>query len=184
MHVNWVKRVYGGNPNTVLEVGCGPVGLIKHLGMSRRVAVDPLLNEFRKDGFPIDEHYRGCELLPSSAEDVVLDGQFDLVLCLNVLDHCMDAEKVLRRLVAWTKPDGALILRSDLRSRNGGSVYHPIVFTREDVNRVFSEVGMRVIAEYKGPPISPLDAECEGTWLCGDHIMGSVPPYDGYERLR
>ncbi len=94
----------------VLELGCGTGATLKWL----------------KDGQHC-QHTCGVELFPQAAKlaaqvaDQVVQGdiehmqlpwppaQFDVILCLDVLEHLVDPWQVLARLTAYLKPGGRLI---------------------------------------------------------------------------
>lgn len=96
--------------HTVLELGCGNGATLKWLKAEKHCRVT-----------------YGIELFPQAASeaaqgvDVVLQGDiermqlewplehFDLILCLDVLEHLVDPWQVLQRLVAHLKPGGRLI---------------------------------------------------------------------------
>jgi 2-polyprenyl-3-methyl-5-hydroxy-6-metoxy-1,4-benzoquinol methylase len=96
--------------HTVLELGCGNGATLKWLKAEKHCRVT-----------------YGIELFPQAASeaaqgvDVVLQGDiermqlewplkhFDLILCLDVLEHLVDPWQVLQRLVTHLKPGGRLI---------------------------------------------------------------------------
>lgn len=98
------------NCDTVLELGCGSGATLKWLkagGHCRRTF-----------GIELFEH---AASLAAQGVDVVLQGDiermqpdwplnhFDLILCLDVLEHLVDPWQVLQRLVAHLKPGGRVI---------------------------------------------------------------------------
>lgn len=92
----------------VLDVGCG---------------VKPYLPFFATAA-----EYVGVDIGPSEHADVVgaieqlpiEDGAFDLVLCIQVLEHVDDPAQAIRELHRVTKPGGRVLL-----STHGTQVYHP-----------------------------------------------------------
>jgi len=80
---------------TLLDIGSGPKGGILAWISSRqfKVALDPLLRTSLKEiMFNVNPLVGIAESLP------LCDNSFNIVFCINVLDHAMDPEKVLREM--------------------------------------------------------------------------------------
>jgi SAM-dependent methyltransferase len=93
----------------VLDVGCGlkPYEPLFAPFVSSYVGVDPVKN-------PRAELTGAIEDLP------VEDGAFDVVLCVQVLEHCLDPAQGVRELRRVTAPGGKV-----LASTHGVMPYHP-----------------------------------------------------------
>jgi SAM-dependent methyltransferase len=93
----------------VLDVGCG---------------VKPYYPFFR----PFVTEYVGVDVVDNPAADLhgpierlpVPDGSFDVVLCTQVLEHCLDPPQAVRELRRVVAPGGRV-----LASTHGVEVYHP-----------------------------------------------------------
>lgn len=88
------------------------------------------------------------------------DAAFDLVTCLETLEHCPDPMATARDIAALTRPDG-LVIASTLcfptelahDDRNFGAVWwyaaprngHISLFTRDALTRMWNEVGMQCV---------------------------------------
>lgn len=89
----------------IMEVGAGPYGMIYSITNARsRAAVEPMempnLDEWKKK---IVKHGKGEELPFNS-------NSFDVVLNINVLDHCIDPAKVVSEMARVLRPDGRLLI--------------------------------------------------------------------------
>jgi SAM-dependent methyltransferase len=93
----------------VLDVGCGskPYQPIFSPYADSYIGVDPVEN-------PLAELQGSVEDLP------VDDGRFDVVLCNQVLEHCVDPALAVRELGRVTAPGGRV-----LASTHGVMPYHP-----------------------------------------------------------
>lgn len=95
------------NSKSILEVGCSPAAAIHSLKEARfRVGIDPLTNEWGHFLPRNNTHYiqgKG-EYLPFTSET------FDLVLCLNTLDHVQSPIATLKEIYRVLKRGGNLLL--------------------------------------------------------------------------
>lgn len=163
----------------VVEVGCGPIGIVSYFPAAERVAVDPLEHFYGKHPVlsklrnPAVDYRRGKgEALP------LPDGGFDLAIMENCIDHVQDMDSVMRELRRVLKPDGLLYLTVNARTPVGFVVHrmlsnlridagHPHTFTRDRVGRFLSRNGysMRyfhaesyldaLMGDLKGPGLRP-----------------------------
>jgi SAM-dependent methyltransferase len=93
----------------VLDVGCGVKPYLPYFGGAvEYVGVDVADN-------PLAELQGAVEELP------VEDSSFDVVLCLQVLEHTEDPAQAVRELHRVTRPGGRV-----LASTHGTQVYHPL----------------------------------------------------------
>src|SRR5262245_14473636 len=92
----------------VLDVGCGIKPYLPFFGTARE--------------------YVGVDVVPAEHVDVVAsverlpldDASFDVVLCIQVLEHVDDPARALRELHRVTRPGGRVLL-----STHGTQVFHP-----------------------------------------------------------
>ncbi|HRI58801.1 MAG TPA: class I SAM-dependent methyltransferase [Saprospiraceae bacterium] len=102
-------------PNTgVLDAGCGPAGIFMILHDQTVDALDPLLHRyeillphFRRSDYPQVRFFN------QRLEDFFPDRTYDLVFCLNAINHVADLPHCLDRLAALTRPGGVLALSVD-----------------------------------------------------------------------
>jgi SAM-dependent methyltransferase len=107
----WLRREAAARPGPyrVLDVGCGvkPYYPFFAAHVSEYVGVDVVEN-------PAADLQGAVESLP------VEDGSFDLVLCIQVLEHAEDPAQAVRELRRVVAPGGRV-----LASTHGVQVYHP-----------------------------------------------------------
>ena len=101
---------------SLLDVGCGSRPALEWFNDEpTKVYCDPLMNDYVK--IPqMKDYWEGKEYYSVPAEEHLesLSGDFDFVLCWNVLDHCYDWRKVLRNVIDYAKSGGLLIVGTDL----------------------------------------------------------------------
>lgn len=95
----------------VLEVGCGGGGTLawlKHSGVANRVSgieINPEAAAIAQDR--IDALFQGDA---DAQLDLLTPDSFDLILCLDVLEHLVDPWQTIQRIHRLLKPGGKLIV--------------------------------------------------------------------------
>jgi glycosyltransferase involved in cell wall biosynthesis/SAM-dependent methyltransferase len=126
---------------TVVEIGCGPFGVISGLKAGRKIGVDPLLPAYR-DLWNLKAH--NCEYLPNQGEEISLpDRTADVVICLNVLDHVQSPAAVLSEIRRVLKEGGELFLSLDLEGQD--KKCHPQRLDLEGVAGLLAHTGFRIL---------------------------------------
>jgi SAM-dependent methyltransferase len=142
----------------VLDVG---------VGLGRLLARFPLLD---RRGLDISLDYleqarnRGIKVCLSLVEEMPFkDGTFDLVVASHVLEHVLDLNLSVRRMLAALKPDGVLIVqvpyREDLTPYTDPSVPYRFVHLRS-----FDTASLRLLFE------RVFDCACSDWLLVGHHL--------------
>lgn len=90
---------------SVLDVGIGKDSILCYLkGCCRRVGVD--IAEIYLKRLPA-----GIERWSGYAENMPYDKEFDLIICSDVLEHVLDAGKLLRAIGRALKPSGKVVIK-------------------------------------------------------------------------
>jgi ubiquinone/menaquinone biosynthesis C-methylase UbiE len=132
----------------ILEIGCG-TGLIHHINMPCfRVGIDPLSSYLQSWLYTSTAHpITGVgEKLPFKNES------FAIVLCLNVLDHTSDPEKVLKEIRRVLKDGGSLIFhlntfqlpKTFLSKLSLIDSPHPHHFSSKEIISVIENFGFKI----------------------------------------
>lgn len=143
----------------VLDVGCGPTGVVYFIDADRRVGVDPLADQYEQWnghwGAPV-------ELVKSEAESMPFeDASFDSACCINCVDHTRDPSQVVREIGRILKPGGTLVLHVDLdsplrklhkRVRPHAGIMHPHSLTYDWLHRNLAPL-FSVDAEERDPEV-------------------------------
>ncbi len=98
----------------VLDTGCGPAGIFMVLEGHQVKAIDPLLQRYETE-LPhfaiVDYPYVQFEALP--LENLTDKGIYDVVFCMNVINHVSELERSMDNLVDAAKTNGYLLLTID-----------------------------------------------------------------------
>ncbi|TDD10397.1 class I SAM-dependent methyltransferase [Nonomuraea deserti] len=113
-----------GKQNSVLEVGCGPGGLLRGIEARRVCGIDPSPDMLRQAA----RHNRGRDVelrLGTAADTGLPDGGFDVVVSVNNVAMWPDLEAGVRELRRVARPGGRLLIawhsaggRSPIARRN------------------------------------------------------------------
>lgn len=99
---------------------------------------------------------RGHEFVAGRIEDVRLDGEFDVILALNLIEHVEDPAAVLQRLRERLAPGGIILVKTPnhrsldariFRHRSWGGLHCPrhwVLFTPPSFTRLAREAGLSV----------------------------------------
>jgi 2-polyprenyl-3-methyl-5-hydroxy-6-metoxy-1,4-benzoquinol methylase len=112
----------------VLEVGCGRGGTLAWLKATGRarwvVGIELFADAAAVARTKLDELHEGDV---DQHIDILAPGSFDLILCLDVLEHLVDPWATLRRLQSLLRPGGQLI--ASLPNIRHHSVVLPLLLT-------------------------------------------------------
>jgi SAM-dependent methyltransferase len=116
----------------VLEVGCGPMGLIFFFGARDGVGVDPLADHYR-ELFPA--WFDRARTLAASGENLPFEtASFDIVMCDNVVDHAEDPRRIVEEICRVLKPGGLLYFTVN--------VHHPFYHLAATVHAGWRALGL------------------------------------------
>jgi SAM-dependent methyltransferase len=153
--------------NNAIELGSGPYTNVRVIlegrSASHLICSDPLVNEYlrfrgqwlarmwQEGKVYVDDH--PLEECPFASD------YFDLVVVINVLDHCRDSLACIRQAVRITKPGGFLVIGQDLSNfddvqRIGDDIGHPIRIDHETLDnellQVFRKVHYKILSRDEG----------------------------------
>lgn len=141
----------------VLEIGCGPIGIVSFFPTSVRVAVDPLEDFYASRPALVAVRDTSVSYRAGTGEQIPAeDGAFDLVIIENCIDHCQDMQAVMTDIKRVLAPGGTLYLTVNARSRPGYFVHrllsrlkidagHPHTFTYRRTMRFVEREGFKVL---------------------------------------
>lgn len=88
---------------TVIDIGSGPISVLRFIEARLKIAVDPLIDEYRK----LHELDPAIKWWANKVEDVSLPNGFcDLVICMNALDHFEKPQRAIEVITRVLKAGG------------------------------------------------------------------------------
>ena len=139
---------------SILDAGCGPSGIFMlPIGHSTD-AFDPLLGEyerllphFQRSDYP---HVR---FFGSTLEHFLPEKQYDIVFCLNAINHVANIEQGFDQLVRFARPEGTLAVSIDAHNYTWlkrifkafpGDILHPHQYDLEEYKSMLTQRGCRI----------------------------------------
>jgi 2-polyprenyl-3-methyl-5-hydroxy-6-metoxy-1,4-benzoquinol methylase len=161
----WLRASRG---TRVLDVGCG-IGRWSRLLAQRGATVTgvdlspTMIAEAERRARACGLEGR-CRFIVQDSSSLEIDGAFDLILCVTVLQHVLDVgalRSALRRIVSHLAPGGRLVVLEAAPARVANECNTPVFRARHRgfYLRLFEECGLRVQA------LSGVDPAPFKTWL-------------------
>jgi len=131
--------------NSVIDAGCGP-RLRSRYFKAKLYAIEPLADAY-KASLP------WCDLdkatvYPMPLEDYISGLHADFLMCLNVLDHCRDFDKIITNISQYACE---FFLSYDCGDPKPDPL-HPLVLDEESSEACFSAHGLTITKKIKGDP--------------------------------
>lgn len=120
---------------SIADIGCGPAGIFITFEDKKVVASDPLLDTyertlafFDRDDFPY------TTFVTEKMEDFRPAEKFDIVFCMNAINHVADINQAYDRLIDATKKHGYAVVSIDAHNHSffkklfrliPGDILHP-----------------------------------------------------------
>jgi len=144
------KFVVGSNKHLkIIDIGCGSgsmLGVLANFGEVLGVDDnDAALNFARQNGFSNVRRIDDAHLRKESD----FHNSFDLVTCLDVMEHVDDDEFLLREIFQILKPGGCVLIAvpayNFLWSEHDEALYHKRRYTASELHRKLNNAGFAVI---------------------------------------
>jgi len=133
----------------VLDAGCGPAGIFTILEAQKTDAVDPLLQQYEQQL----EHFSRADyptinFIHAPLEEFNPGRQYDVVFCLNAINHVADLELCFDKLSALTKSDGLLVVSIDAHNYSffktifrllPGDILHPHQYDLAEYQKMLTD---------------------------------------------
>jgi len=167
------EKLYGNfaieidlKPNALItDLGCGTAGIYTIFKNYKVVAVDPLIDTYEQDLHVFDkQHYQNTTFVNSTIEEFNHPEKFDLICCLNAINHVSNLELAFKKLTDLSKPGTYCLLSIDAHNSNflkhlfravPGDALHPHQQDLKEYQAMMKHVGFEIVETklYKKHPI-------------------------------
>ncbi len=180
-----IDAVVQRNPDSVLEVGCGPGGpaqRLRKLGIAvRAIDISPRMVELARE--------RGVHAEVGDVQELALDdASFDCVIAAWVLYHVPDLDRGLREIVRVLEPGGCLVAVTNsarhldelwkLIGQDGDELPFSAENAREILKRHFSSVEQRDVEGTVTFPDRDTAHRYVAASIRASHLADRVPDFD------
>ncbi|MBK7873578.1 MAG: methyltransferase domain-containing protein [Saprospiraceae bacterium] len=142
------------HPNErILDAGCGPAGIFIILNEYSVDAIDPLLDYYERLPHFNKRDYPNVQFYNKSLERVDNQGYYNIIFCLNAINHVADLSKSLDNLVGMLASNGRLIISIDVHKNNflkhifrliPGDILHPHQHGVADYLQMLEQRGCKI----------------------------------------
>lgn len=140
---------------SVLDAGCGPAGMFIALPKQKVTAIDPLLDSYASniDHFEKSD-YPGVDFQSIGLEEYRTAEKFDLVCCLNVINHVRNIDLAMDNLWDAVKPGAYFLLSIDGHNYSGfkklfralpGDLLHPQQYDLAEYEKLVTDRGGEIL---------------------------------------
>jgi len=141
----------------ILDAGCGPAGVFMALKGHKVQAFDPLLDKYQMniEHFNQDD-YPWVQFENRSLEQFNTDKQYNVVFCMNALNHVQDIEASTKNLKAVLKRGGLFIVTLDTHNYSffkhlfrtiPGDVLHPHQYSLDEYEGLLKRYKLSVLGK-------------------------------------
>lgn len=98
----------------ILDAGCGPSGMFMIFPDHPCVAFDPLIEEYEKN-LPhfTKQQYPRVHFVKAGLEDFQSNQTFDLIFCMNAINHVQDIHQSLKNLCSHASSGAKIVISID-----------------------------------------------------------------------
>ncbi len=97
----------------ILDAGCGPAGIFIALKGNGVDAIDPLLDKYRQLPHFQPQRFPWTNFKTIPIESLDETEKYDIIFCMNAINHVNDINVCYDHLVRALKPDGVIVISTD-----------------------------------------------------------------------
>jgi SAM-dependent methyltransferase len=128
--------------NSIADLGCGPAGIFIAFENKKVIAADPLLDTYEKTLPFFDKNdFPHTTFINQKLEDFRPSEKFDIVFCMNAINHVADINVAYDRLANAAKDGGHIVVSIDAHNHSffkklfrliPGDILHPHQYDLEE----------------------------------------------------
>jgi 2-polyprenyl-3-methyl-5-hydroxy-6-metoxy-1,4-benzoquinol methylase len=161
-------------PESVLDVGCswGQIGSLlrlNHGSVKHLTGIDwsETCCKYAREHSGYDDTY--CFDAEVRDESHTYQGKFDLVLCLEILEHVTFPGALSRNIHYWTKPGGHALFSCPMQEHPVDGDFHVRLIGGLELRDMVERVGFRAV---KPSPRWLASKFCEPWWMGWNFVLG------------
>lgn len=138
----------------ILDAGSGPAGIFTILDQHEVVAVDPLLDKYQSQLAQFDtSDYPFTNFITAPLEQIDITSSFDVVFCLNCINHVGSIPESISKLYASMKAGGQLVISTDAHNHSAlkkifqllpGDILHPHQYDIAEYESFLVDAGFEI----------------------------------------
>ena len=143
------------NQKKILDIGCGPAGVYMIFNNHKVTAVDPLIERYEQslDHFN-QKKYPNVEFIPTTFETFQCKDKYDIIFCLNAINHFQDINRSLDKISDLLMPNGIYVENIDAHNYSvlkkifkiiSVDILHPHQYDIDDYKSMLSERSMTIL---------------------------------------
>lgn len=139
----------------VCDLGCGPAGIFIALPTNRVTAVDPLIDEYERQLSFFDKaDYPYTTFVNSTIEDYKTDTKFEVVFCLNAINHVYHIENGFCKLNELAAANARVVVSIDAHNFSffkylfrliPGDVLHPHQYDLAEYKQFIEKQQLKIV---------------------------------------
>jgi 2-polyprenyl-3-methyl-5-hydroxy-6-metoxy-1,4-benzoquinol methylase len=147
-------EIYVKTTLNILDAGCGPAGIFMVFPDANMVACDPLIDTYEQDLAHFKKnYYKNVQFVNSGLEEFKSDIKFDIIFCMNAINHVQNIALAYDNLIKYLKPGGKIIVSIDAHNNNffkkifqalPGDILHPHQYNLQEYEAFLSTRNIKI----------------------------------------
>ena len=142
----------------ILDAGCGPAGIFMALKGNRVDAIDPLLDKYRQLPHFQQQHFPWTNFNTIPIESLEETEKYDIIFCMNAINHVNDINACYDHLVRALKPDGVIVISTDAHKYSflkkifqvlPGDMLHPVQLDIQEYNHLLTARNVSILENFR-----------------------------------
>lgn len=139
----------------ILDAGCGPAGMFMLFENNQTVAFDPLIDNYEIDLPHFKKNmYPSVQFVNAGLEDFSTDKKFNVIFCMNAINHVHDIEKSFDNLLSCAAKDAHIIVTIDAHNHSTfkylfrllpGDILHPHQYNLNEYQKMLTQRGCNLL---------------------------------------
>lgn len=141
----------------ILDAGCGPAGIFLALEGNQVEAIDSLLDKYEQLPHFQPEQVPWTTFRNLPMEDLEETEKYDVIFCMNAINHVRNLPLCYDKLVKALKPGGYLVVSTDAHRYNllkklfqlvPGDMLHPVQLDIREYETFLTERKMHIVKSF------------------------------------